>query len=99
VSRSKTIWKLAVFLCLFSTSVAFAACPDGTWSRDQYDGPGGGLSTGPSGGLSTGPGGGMSDGPTHYCSNIPPWSVFLKYLFENGYEREANLIRAALQKS
>jgi hypothetical protein len=35
----------------------------GTWPRDRYTGPGGGLYTGPGGGLYTGPGGGAYTGP------------------------------------
>lgn len=42
-----------------------------TWSRDQYTGPGGGLSTGPGGGMSTGPGGGLSTGPGGGLSTGP----------------------------
>ena len=110
-------------------------CPEGTWPRDLYSGPGGGLSTVKGGGLSTLRGGGLSTsrggglstsrggglstlrggglstlrdgglstlrggglstlyGP--YCSSIPPWGVFLKYLEDNGYDYEASLIRAA----
>ena len=110
-------------------------CPEGTWPRDLYIGPGGGLSTVKGGGLSTLRGGGLSTsrggglstsrggglstsrggglstlrggglstltdgglstlyGP--YCSSIPPWGVFLKYLEDNGYDYEARLIRAA----
>ncbi len=83
-----------------------------TWPRDQYTGPGGGMSTGPGGGLSTGPGGGMSTGPggglttgpgggmstgpTSYMSNIPPWPVFIKELEKRGRHQYAELIKARL---
>ena len=40
-----------------------AYCPNGTWPRSQYSGPGGGLYTGPGGGAYTGPGGGAYTGP------------------------------------
>lgn len=36
---------------------------EGTWPRDSYTGPGGGLYTGPGGGLYSGPGGGLYSGP------------------------------------
>ena len=86
-------------------------CPEGTWPRDLHAGRGGGLSTLRGGGLSTLRGGGLStlkggglsrlrggglsrlSGP--YCSNIPPWDVFLEYLENNGYDSEARVIRAA----
>ena len=47
----------------------------------------------------TGPGGGMSTDPdpNPYMSNIPSWPVFVKYLAENGYPEEANLILKYLQ--
>lgn len=61
-----------------------------------YKGPGGGLSRSPGGGLYAGPGGGMSTGPETYCRNIPPLPIFLRHLEENGYEREAELLRDAL---
>lgn len=61
-----------------------------------YTGPGGGLYTGPGGGLHTGPGGGLYTGASQYCSNIPPWPVFIEYLQENGYEDEAAFIRSHL---
>ena len=102
-----TLWFLAVI-----PATAFADCPEGTWPRDLYSGPGGGLSTSRGGGLYTGPGGGLSrspggglhagpggglySGPATYCRNIPPLPVFTKYLEENGYEREAELLRDAL---
>jgi hypothetical protein len=62
----------------------------GTWPRDRYTGPGGGLSTGPQGGLSTGPGGGLYTGPggglftgpsgNPYRSNWPPIDVLVEEL-------------------
>ena len=39
------------------------SCPNGTWPRSQYTGPGGGMYTGPGGGMYTGPGGGLYTGP------------------------------------
>ncbi len=72
-----------------SDGVAQTDCPEGTWPRNLYSGPGGGMYTGPGGGLYTGPG--------SYCSNRPPLPVFLRYLEENGYEDEAALIRRALR--
>jgi hypothetical protein len=47
-----------------------------TWPRDQYTGPGGGLSTGPGGGLSTGPGGGLSTGPGGGLSTGPGGGMY-----------------------
>jgi hypothetical protein len=52
----------AILLALLSAHV-FAECPEGTWPRDQYTGPGGGAYTGPGGGMYTGPGGGAYTGP------------------------------------
>ena len=73
--------------------------PGGGLSRSPggglYTGPGGGLSKGPGGGLYTGPGGGLNSGPVPYCRNIPPLPVFIRYLEETGYEREARLLREA----
>ena len=63
-----------------------------------YSGPGGGLYTGPGGGLYFGTGGGMSTAPGVYCSNIPPWPTFARYLADNGYEEEATLIESILEK-
>lgn len=62
-----------------------------------YSGPGGGLHTGPGGGLHTGPGGGLYNGATNepYRSNIPPRKIFLKYLKENGFESEHELLKNA----
>ena len=56
---------------------------------------GGGLSTLKGGGLSRLRGGGLSRLSGPYCSNIPPWDVFLEYLENNGYDSEARVIRAA----
>ena len=55
--------KLLVIALIILSSLVFADCPEGTWSRDQYTGPGGGMYTGPGGGMYTGPGGGMYTGP------------------------------------
>ena len=60
-----------------------AQCPKGTWPRN----------------LSTRMGGGMSRGMGSYCSNIPPWPVFVEYLEDNGYLAEAKLIRDALARA
>jgi hypothetical protein len=80
---------------MFSSSV-FSDCPEGTWNRSQYTGPGGGLYTGPGGGLYSGPGGGLYSGPGgglysgpggglysgpgYYCTNRPP----LRWLMRMG---------------
>ncbi|MBW2596000.1 MAG: hypothetical protein JRC93_08500 [Deltaproteobacteria bacterium] len=61
------------------------------WIRNQLTGPGGGLFTGPGGGMFTGP---DSD---PYMSNIPPWPVFVKYLFELGHTLEAEMISKYLK--
>jgi len=82
---------LTVFLLLSSNLVFSQDCPEGTWNRNQYTGPGGGLYTGPGGGMYTGPGGGMYTGPgggmytgpggglytgpTQYCGKRPPLSI------------------------
>ncbi len=96
--------KIILFLVAFFTANAFAECPEGTWPRNLYGGPGGGLYKGPGGGMYKGPGGGMYKGPGgglykgpgEYCSNTPPWPVFIQYLEENGYEDEAKLIKEEL---
>ena len=54
---------LSLVTLLFSSLVFSQSCPEGTWPRSQYTGPGGGLYTGPGGGMYTGPGGGMYTGP------------------------------------
>ena len=54
---------LAVAASLLTVSFAYAECPEGTWPRDQYSGPGGGAYSGPGGGAYTGPGGGAYTGP------------------------------------
>ena len=78
--------KLLVIALIILTSSVFADCPEGTWSRDQYTGPGGGLYTGPGGGmytgpgggLYTGPGGGLYTGPGSYCTNRPPLRMLIR---------------------
>jgi hypothetical protein len=81
--------KIILILLLLSSNLVFSQdCPEGTWNRNQYTGPGGGLYTGPGGGLYTGPGGGMYTGPggglytgpSQYCGNRPP----LSYLRRKG---------------
>jgi hypothetical protein len=37
----------------------------------------------------------LSTGPTPYYSNIPPRDVYLKYLKENGYEAEYQMLKEA----
>ena len=54
---------LVAIASLLIISVAHAECPQGTWPRNQYSGPGGGNYSGPGGGLYTGPGGGAYTGP------------------------------------
>ena len=67
--------KLILILLLLSSNLVFSQdCPEGTWNRNQYTGPGGGLYTGPGGGMYTGPGGGLYTGPSQYCGNRPPLS-------------------------
>ena len=76
---------LLITLSLLSGFV-FSDCPEGTWNRNQYTGPGGGMYTGPGGGMYTGPGGGMYTGPGGglytgpglYCTNRPPLQVLLE---------------------
>ena len=85
--------KLIVLLFLLLTSSVFADCPEGTWSRDQYTGPGGGmytgpgggLYTGPGGGLYTGPGGGLYTGPGSYCTNRPPLRLLIRMEIIDNY--------------
>jgi hypothetical protein len=89
--------KIILILLLLSSNLVFSQdCPEGTWNRNQYTGPGGGLYTGPGGGLYTGPGGGLYTGPgggmytgpggglytgpSQYCGNRPP----LSYLRREG---------------
>jgi len=65
-----------------------------------YEGPGGGLYLGPGGGLYSGPGGGMyrgSQSTSQYCSNLPPWDVFIIHLERNGYKAEADKIRSKIR--
>ena len=78
-----------IFGDFFAVNV-FAECPEGTWPRNLYSGPGGGFYEGL--------GGGMYEGHQEYCSNIPPWPVFIQYLEENGYEEEAKFLREELYK-
>ncbi len=60
----------------------------------------GGLSTLQYGGLSTLEGGGLSTlNRNVYMSNIPPWSIFVKYLYENGYSSYADLIVEQFKKA
>ena len=63
VNSNKIVSIITGCLLLFLVSTAFAECPDGTWPRNMYSGPGGGLYTGPGGGMYTGPGGGAYTGP------------------------------------
>jgi hypothetical protein len=61
----------------------------GGLSTAQY----GGLSTAQYGGLSTSIGGGLSTSSSNvYMSNIPPWGIFVKYLYEHGYSKYADII-------
>ena len=70
--------KLLLLTILILSIPVFADCPDGTWSRDQYTGPGGGMYTGPGGGMYTGPGGGLYTGPGSYCTNRPPLRLLIR---------------------
>jgi hypothetical protein len=75
-----------LLVLVFSSEVISYNCPSGTWNRNQYTGPGGGmytgpgggLYTGPGGGLYTGPGGGLYTGPGQYCTNRPPLSILVE---------------------
>ena len=70
--------KLLLLTILILSIPVFADCPDGTWSRDQYTGPGGGMYTGPGGGMYTGPGVGLYTGPGAYCTNRPPLRMLIR---------------------
>ena len=60
----------------------------------------GGLSTLQYGGLSTLEGGGLSTSSVNvYMSNIPPWSIFVKYLYEHGYSNYADFIVEQFEKA
>lgn len=73
-----------VLLAACFVPTAFAECPQGTWPRNLYSGPGGGLSTepgggmyeGPGGGMSTEPGGGLYEGPGGGMSREPGGGLF-----------------------
>ena len=52
---------LLITLSLLS-GLVFSDCPEGTWNRNQYTGPGGGLYT----------------GPGSYCTNRPPLQVLIE---------------------
>ena len=72
----EVLWSilLIIVFVLFSTTESFSSnpCPEGTWNRNQYTGPGGGMYTGPGGGLYTGPRGGMYRGSgSPYCTKRP----------------------------
>ena len=51
--------KILILILITLSGSVFSDCPNGTWNRSQYTGPGGGLYTGPGGGMYTGPGGGI----------------------------------------
>jgi hypothetical protein len=74
----QTTIKTAISIIAFFTTTAFALadCPPGTWPRDQYNGPGGGLYNGPGGGLYNGPGGGLYNGPGGGMYNGPGGGLY-----------------------
>lgn len=60
-----------------------------TWPRDQYSGPGGGLSTGPGSGLYAGP----CDRP--YRSNRPPLEYLRAHLINSGLRDILDILERA----
>ena len=84
MNKNSYILSIITVSLLLSSNLVFSQnCPEGTWNRNQYSGPGGGMYTGPGGGLYTGPGGGMYTGPggglytgpTPYCGKRPPLHI------------------------
>lgn len=61
--RMMPLFLMGIIVMTLTISAANAECPQGTWPRDQYSGPGGGLYAGRGGGLYKGPGGGAHTGP------------------------------------